>query len=136
MVAAFYGILMAWSLICFSLINSILQEQGWDGALQLFIIGFLLVLGWYFFLAISYRLEQRGKGEVLLISPRRTIRAKAGDITLVEVPGAGIGLIRFRVGRERVYLFCKVKNETLKRILLTLKELNPDMKFKNLVGIV
>ncbi|MBW1997439.1 MAG: hypothetical protein JRJ29_05655 [Deltaproteobacteria bacterium] len=102
----------------------------------MFVIGFLLVLGWYFFLAICYRLEHGEKGEVLLISPRRTIRARAGDITLVEVPGVGIGLIRFRVGRERVYLFCKVKNETLKRILLALKELNPDMKFKNLVGIV
>lgn len=136
MVAAFYGILLVWSMVCLSLINSMFAEWGWSGGFQLFIIGFLLLFGWQFFLAISYRLEQSDRGEILLKSPRRTVRAKAGDIALVEMPRAGIGLIRFRLGDEKVYLFCRMNNESLKKILVTLKEVNPNMEFKNLTGVV
>ncbi|MBW2027975.1 MAG: hypothetical protein JRH06_02970 [Deltaproteobacteria bacterium] len=136
MIAVSWGILLVWTLICLSLIKSIFGEWGWSGALQLFIIVFLLLFGWAFFLAISYRLEQGKKGDILLISPRKAVRAEAKDVTSVELPGAGIGLVRFRLGKGKVYLFCTVKNETLKEILLTLKELNPDMEFKNLKGVV
>jgi hypothetical protein len=100
LVAAFYVILLVWSVICISLIDAILEEGGSSGVFPLFIIGFILFYMWYFSLAISYRLELRDDGEIRLRSLRRTLRTNAEGIAVVEFPRVGLGFIRFRLERE------------------------------------
>lgn len=131
MVAAFYAILLVWSVICISVINTILEKKGTSGIFPLFIIGFILFCMWYFSLAISFRLEVRADGEIRLRSLRRTIRTNAEGIDLVEFPRAGLGFIRFRLKREKAYLFCLTHNAVLKAVLSAIKSANSDMVFKH-----
>jgi len=40
------------------------------------------------------------------------------------------GFIRFRLEREKAYLFCCITDEGLQRILKTMQETNSEIKFK------
>ena len=132
LVGDFYAVLLGWSAICISLIDSILEEGGTSGVSPLFMIGFILCYMWYFSLAISYRLELRDDGEIRLRSLRRTIRINAKGIAVVEFPRVGLGFIRFRLEREKAYLFCLAQNAFLKTVLAEIKSANSDIIFKNL----
>ncbi|MGD2269068.1 MAG: hypothetical protein PVI06_01600 [Desulfobacterales bacterium] len=131
-VGAFYALLSGWSVICVSLIESILEEWGSSGVFPLFMIGFILCYMWYFSLAISYRMEIGHDGNIRLKSLRRTIRTHAEGISVVEFPRLGLGFIRFRLEREKAYLLCLTINESLKNILSVIRDANPDINFKNL----
>ena len=98
----------------------------------MFMIGFILFYMWYFSLAISYRLELRDDGEIRLRSLRRTLRTNAEEIAVVEFPRVGLGFIRFRLEREKAYLFCLSQNVVLKTVLAAIKSANSDIIFKNL----
>lgn len=130
LVVAFYAILLVWSVICISVIKTIIEKGGSSGLFPLFMIGFILFCMWYFSLAISYRLELEADGEIRLKSLRRTIRTSAGGIAVVEFPRAGLGFIRFRLKREKAYLFCLTNNVVLKSALAAIKSANADMVFK------
>jgi amino acid permease len=130
LVAAFYVILLVWSVICISLIDAILEEGGTTGVFPLFMIGFILFYMWYFSLAISYRLELKDDGEIRLRSLRRTLRTNAKEISAVEFPRVGFGFIRFRLEREKAYLFCLPQNAVLKRVLEAIRSANSDIMFK------
>ena len=130
LVAVFYAILLVWSVVCVSLINAVLEEGRTSGVFPLFMIGFILFCMWYFSLAISYRLELRADGEIRLKSLRRTIRTNAEGISVVEFPRMGLGFIRFRLKREKAYLFCLSNNAVLKTALSAMKNANSDMVFK------
>ena len=130
LVGAFYIILLVWSVICISLIDAILEEGGSSGVFPLFMIGFILFYMWYFSLAISYRLELRVNGEIRLRSLRRILRITAEEIAAVEFPRVGLGFIRFRLEREKAYLFCMPQNAVLKTVLDAIKSANPDILFK------
>lgn len=130
LVTAFYAILLIWSVICILLIDAVLEEGGTSGVFPLFMIGFILFCMWYFSLAISYRLKLRADGEIHLKSLRRTIRTNAEGIAVVEFPRMGLGFIRFRLKREKAYLFCVTNNPVLKTALSAIKNGNSDMVFK------
>jgi hypothetical protein len=51
---------------------------------------------------------------------------------LIEGPHLPIGFIRFRLEREKAYLFCVAKDKELQKILFAIRKANPDIKFKNL----
>ena len=130
LVVAFYAVLLVWSVICISLINTVLKKGATTGVFPLFMIGFILFCMWYFSLAISYRLELRADGEIRLKSFRRTIRTSAGGITVVELPRMGLGFIRFRLKREKAYLFCLTNHAALQSALAEIKNANSDIVFK------
>jgi hypothetical protein len=131
-VGAFYALLLGWTVVCVSLIESILEEWGSSGVFPLFMIGFILCYMWYFSLAISYRMEIGNDGNIRLKSLRRTIHINAEEISVVEFPRLGAGFIRFRLEREKAYLLCLTINEPLKKILSVIRNTNPDINFKNL----
>jgi hypothetical protein len=130
LVVAFYVILLFWSVISMSLIQSILAEKAKAGAFPLFVIGFILFCMWYFSLGISYRVEFRDNGEIQLKSLRRTIRTIAEGISVIELPRMGLGFIRFRLEREKAYLFGLTHSALLKTVLAAIYEANSDIKFK------
>ena len=119
-----------WSVICISLINTILGEGGTSRVFPLFMIGFILFYMWYFSLAISYRLELKDDGVIRLRSLRRILRTSAEEISVVEFPRVGFGFIRFRLEREKAYLFCLPRNAVLRATLEAIKSANPDILFK------
>ena len=131
-VALFYLLLVAWTIICILLIGFKLTQSAWGNLLQLFMIAFIIGMTWYFSMAISYRANMGEDGILWLTSFRRILRIDSRKMELIEGPHLPIGFIRFRLEREKAYLFCVVRNKELQGILLAIRKANPDVKFKNI----
>ncbi len=131
-VGIFYLLLAAWVVVCLVFINSIFNEFGLAGLFRLFMIVFILIYMCYFASAISYKIEVWDEGHIRLTSFRRIINTHAEEIPIVEGPHLPVGFIRFRLEREKAYLFCLMNNEFLKKALSVIRNANPDINFKNL----
>jgi hypothetical protein len=127
-VALFYLILLAWTVISVLIMGA----KGWVNWLQLFMVAFIFVMTWYFSLGISYKVEIKEDGKLELFSFRRLISIHSTKIAMVEGPHLPIGFIRFRLEREKAYLFGIPRNRDLQQILSVIRKTNPDIKFKNL----
>ena len=128
----FYTALVAWTIICVLLIGLKVTQSEWANLFQLFMIAFIIAMTWYFSMGISYRVNVEEDGTVQLTSFRRILRIDSKKMELIEGPHLPIGFIRFRLAREKAYLFCVVKDKTLQQILSRIREVNPDIKFKSL----
>jgi len=128
----FYAMLVAWTITCIVLIGFKLTQSEWGNLFQLFMIAFIIAMTWYFSMGISYRVNVEEDGTVQLTSFRRILRVHSRKMELIEGPHLPIGFIRFRLEREKAYLFCVIKNKELQKILLAIRKANPDIKFKNL----
>src|SRR4030067_2405297 len=128
----FYAMLIAWTIICILIIGFKVTQSEWVNLFQLFMIAFIIAMTWYFSMGISYRVNVEEDGTVQLTSFRRILRIDSKKMELIEGPHLPIGFIRFRLAREKAYLFCVVKDKTLQQILSRIREVNPDIKFKNI----
>jgi hypothetical protein len=131
-VGIFYAALLVWTAFCVVLIGSKTIETGWPLG-QLLMIAFILAYTWYFSLGISTKIRIQAAGDMELTCFRRIIRVHAGDVSMVEGPRFAFlpyGFIRFRLEREKAYLFCCITDEGLQRILKTMQETNSEIKFK------
>ena len=131
-VGIFYAVLIAWTMICILLIGFKVSQSEWTNLFQLFMFAFIIAMTWYFSMGISYRVNVEKDGTVQLTSFRRILRVHFQKMELIEGPHLPIGFIRFRLEREKAYLFCVIKNKELQKILLAIRKANPDIKFKNL----
>jgi hypothetical protein len=131
----FYAALVAWTIICILLIGFKISQSEWGNAIQLFMIAFIIAMTWYFSMGISYRVNVEEDGTVQLTSFRRILRIDSRKMELIEGPHLPIGFIRFRLEREKAYLFGIPKNRDLQQILSIILKTNPDVKFKNLTLI-
>ena len=129
---AFYVLLVAWTIICILLIGFKVSQSEWGNAIQLFMIAFIIAMTWYFSMGISYRVNLEEDGTLRLTSLRRILRVDCRKMELIEGPHLPIGFIRFRLEREKAYLFGVVKDKTLQQILSRIRGVNPDIKFKSL----
>jgi hypothetical protein len=128
----FYAALVAWTIICILFIGIKVTQSEWGNLFQLFMIAFIIAMTWYFSMGVSYRINVEEDGTVELTSFRRILRVQSRKMELIEGPPLPIGFIRFRLEREKAYLFCVIKNKELQKILLAIREANSDIKFKNL----
>ena len=131
-VVLFYSLLVTWTIICILLIGFKVTQSEWGNLFQLFMFAFIIAMTWYFSMGISYRVNLEEDGTLQLTSFRRILRIDSRKMELIEGPQLPIGFIRFRLEREKAYLFCVVKNKELQKILLAIRKANPDIKFKNL----
>jgi hypothetical protein len=131
-VGIFYGMLVAWTIICILLIGFKVTQSEWGNLFQLFMFAFIIAMTWYFSMGISYRIKLEEDGTIQLTSFRRILRVHSQKMELIEGPHLPVGFIRFRLEREKAYLFCVVKDKTLQQILSRIREANPDIKFRNL----
>jgi hypothetical protein len=132
-VGIFYGALVAWTIICIFFIGFKATQSKWGNLFQIFMIAFIIGMTWYFSMGISYRIIVEEDGSVQLTSFRRILRVHSQKMEFIEGPHLPIGFIRFRLEREKAYLFGLVKNRELQKILLAIRKANPDIRFKNLV---
>ena len=128
----FYAMLVAWTIICILLIGFKVTQSEWGNLFQLFMFAFIIAMTWYFSMGISYRVNVEEDGIVQLTSFRRILRIHSQNMELIEGPHLPIGFIRFRLEREKAYLFCVAKDKELQKILFAIRKANPDIKFKNL----
>jgi hypothetical protein len=131
-IGIFYGALVAWTIICILLIGFKVTQSERTNLFQLFMIAFIIAMTWYFSMGISYRVNVEEDGTVQLGSLRRILRVHSQKIELIEGPHLPIGFIRFRLEREKAYLFGIPKNRDLQQVLSVIRKTNPDIKFKNL----
>lgn len=132
--ATFYILLIAWTAVCVVLLGSKALKAGWPLG-QLLMVAFVLAYTWYFSLGISYRISVASDGSVQLTSFRRKLTVSAKEITRVEGPRFALvpfGFVRFRLEREKAYLFTLVRDEALQRVLAAIRRNNPEVKFKGL----
>lgn len=130
----FYFLLAAWTVLCIILLGSKALKTGWPLG-QLLMIAFVLAYTWYFSLGIAYKITVDLEGKIELTSFRRKITVRAGDISMAEGPRFAIipfGFIRFRLEREKAYLFIRITDESLQKILAVIRRKNPEIKFKGL----
>lgn len=124
----FYSVLLAWTIVSIFLFGI----KGWRSWFQLFMIAFIFIFTWYFSLGIFYRIDMGRDGVVGLTSLRRTMKVSPQEIRLIEGPHLPIGFIRFHLEREKVFLFCVMRNKHLQQILSNLRNLNPEIQSRNL----
>ena len=130
----FYILLAAWTVVCVVLLGSKTLKTGWPLG-QLLMIAFVIGYTWYFSLGISYKIRVDSDGTIELTSFRRKITVNADDISMAEGPRFAIisfGFIRFRLEREKAYLFIRITDESLQKVLTAIRKNNPEMKFKGL----
>lgn len=130
----FYFMLAVWTAICVFLLGTKAIKVGWPLG-QLLMIAFVLAYTWYFSMGISYKIYVDADGNIELKSFRRIIRVNAKEIEMAEGPRFAIvpfGFIRFRLQREKAYLFVLITDEALRTVLDTIRRANPEMKFKGL----
>jgi hypothetical protein len=130
-VGIFYVALVAWTIVCIFFIGVKVTQSEWGNLFQLFMIAFIIAMTWYFSMGISYRITVEEDGTVQLTSFRRILKTHSRKMELIEGPHFPIGFIRFRLEREKAYLFCVARDKGLQEILLTIWKANPDIKFKN-----
>jgi hypothetical protein len=127
----FYSILSAWTLAAIFYLGSKLEHFATADLPHWLIMAFIVGITWYFSLGISYKIEAEEDGSVRLTSYRRVLQIRAADISVVQGPFLPIGFVRFRLQREKAYLFCVATNHALHEVLSLLSSKNPDIKFKS-----
>jgi hypothetical protein len=131
-VGLFYILLLVWTIVCIVMIGSKTLSAGWP-LFQLLMIAFVLGYTWFFSLGISYRIYINEKGTIEFTSFRRVLSSKADAISLVEGPRLAFmpySFIRFRLEREKAYLFCRITDDQLQLVLKKMRLTNREMKFK------
>ncbi len=131
-VGLFYMLLLVWTVVCVVMIGSKTLRAGWP-LFQLLMIAFVLGYTWFFSLGISYRVSINEKGTIEFTSFRRVLSFKADAVSLVEGPRLAFmpySFIRFRLEREKAYLFCRITDDQLQQVLKKMRLTNREMKFK------
>lgn len=132
LVWTFYGLLAAWTLACSVLFGVRGFSLAWADLGQWAMIAFVVAYTWYWSLGIFHRAHLDPEGNLHLFSQRRTVVVAAEQIPVVEGPLLPLGFVRFRLTREKGYLFCRAGDQDLSRLLLAIKQLNPGVKFKHI----
>jgi hypothetical protein len=112
--------------------GSIEFSFGWPLA-RMIMIAFVMVYTWYFSLAISFKIGITERGDIELTSFRRVVRVNAEVIGMVEGPKWAImpyGFVRFRLEREKAYIFCCITDTDFEQYMQIMKDANPEMVLK------
>ena len=131
---SFYLVLLVWTGICLLLMGSIEFAFGWP-LVRMVMIAFVMVYTWYFSLAISYKIGITERGDIELTSFRRVIRVDAEVIGMVEGPKWAIipyGFVRFRLEREKAYIFGCITDADFEQYMQIMKAANPEMVVKGM----
>jgi hypothetical protein len=133
-VAIFYAFLVAWTVV--SLVFLWPKAMGGTVSLvQLGMIAFVLAYTWYFSLGIFYEVSVWAQGDMEMKSFRRVIKIPLDDLSVIEGPRFATlpyGFLRFRLTREKVYVFCRITSDDLRQLLSTMKRVNKKLEMKGI----
>ena len=133
-VAIFYGFLLVWTVVSIVFLGPRAAAGQWPTG-QLLMIAFVLGYTWYFSLGISYKVVAGLDGTVEMTSIRRKATFQATQISLVEGPRFSLlpyAFIKFRLDREKAYVFCNLMSQDLREVLALMKRANKELGFKSL----
>ena len=130
----FYGLLLVWTVVSIVFLGPRAATGHWPTG-QLLMIAFVLGYTWYFSLGISYKVVAGADGKVEMTSIRRKASLQATQISLVEGPRFALlpyVFIKFRLDREKAYVFCNLTSQDLREVLSSMKGANRELGFKSL----
>lgn len=130
-VGGFYVVLFAWTVVCAILLGGKALTANWGSFFQWFMIVFVVAYTWYFSAGIFYKVSMDREGNLKFTSLRRVVELGPDDVFMVEGPHLPLGFLRFRLAREKAYLMCSPRNQQVRGLLVRLRQLNPELKFKN-----
>lgn len=137
-VMVFYGLLVAWSVVSIYLIGTKAIIARWPVG-QLAMIGFVIAYTWYWCLGISYRISVSESGNIELKSFRRVLELDPSEVLAVESPKVSLiptVFIRFRLPRERAYIFSMISSADLSRVFRMMHKNNRELLFKGFAGML
>jgi len=132
-IGLFYIFLFLWTVLCLPLVALHAERTGWSNYwLQAVMIVFVFGYTWYWSLAISYRIRLEEDGTIVLRSFRREIRVTPARVEAIEGPPFRMpfGFMKFKIGGEKIYLFCRMTDKRLQGILADLLKENHGIKVK------
>jgi len=128
----FYFALSVWTIISVFYLVSKFWQPGKGELTQSWIMFFIVVITWYFSISLCYKIEIGEEGVIRLYSFRRVIQTSPSEINLIQGPVLPLGFIRFRLEREKVYLFCLATSKDLHEVLSFVCEKNRNIHVKSL----
>ncbi len=131
-VGSFYLILAGWIVFCLTYLEAVFNRLELSVMFGFVMVTFIIIITCYFSLGISYQIKVGANGSIRLTSFRRTIDTCAEDIHIIEGPHLPVGFIRFRLDREKAYLFYIANNTAIETVLKKIRRANPDINFKHL----
>ena len=134
-VGVFYLILIGWILFAFTYLELIFSQLGVSVMFGFVMIGFIILVSSYFALGIAYRMDMDENGNIQLTSFRRVLETSTDSTHMIEGPQTPFGFLRFRLEKEKAYLFCVPNNPEMKTILKRIRREDPDIRFKHLTVI-
>jgi hypothetical protein len=126
--AAFYGLLLIWTIGTVPLIVQKFQQGGFRGDwLYASMIGFFYLFTWFWSLGLFYRIALDADGRIQMRSLRRTLEISAKQVHTIEGSrlSGGFGFIRMKLPRESAYLFCHRRTGPIEEILREIRRMNP-----------
>jgi hypothetical protein len=136
-VLIFYGLLLLWTVVSIVFLGPRAASGQWPTG-QLLMIAFVLGYTWFFSLGISYKVVAGADGKVEMTSIRRKTSLQATRISLVEGPRFALlpyAFIKFRLDREKAYVFCNLMSQDLREALSLMKQANRELGFKSLPSV-
>ncbi len=130
-VAAFYGLLVLWTVGTVPLIWRRFEQGVFRGDwLYGAMISFFYLYTWFWSLGLVSRISLNAAGQVEMKSLRRTLVIPAKEVRAIEGSrfSKGFGFIRFKLPRESVYLFCHRRDAELEEILREIRKSTPLIK--------
>jgi len=93
---------------------------------------FIIILTCYFALGISYKIQVTKNGDIRLTSLRKVINTSTEVVFNIEGPRLPIGFLRFRLQKEKAYLFYVANQTDIQAVLKTIRLADADINFKHL----
>jgi hypothetical protein len=131
-VGVFYGFLLVWTVVSLYFLWP-KALRGGVPVVQLAMIAFVLAYTWYFSLGISYEVRMEDQMDMKIKSFRRVLEIPLGDIAAIEGPRFAVlpyGFLRFRLVREKAYVFCQFTSEDLNHLLALIQRANKKVEMK------
>lgn len=130
LVGIFYTVLIVWTGISIFFLAGRAARAELSDAFQWVMIAAVFGFTWHFSLGLFYRIGLGPEQTIHFKGVRRGLTVHPREIEAVEGPYLPVGFVRFKVGRERLYLLCSIRNADLQAILKRIGEINPDIRFK------
>ena len=131
-VGGFYLIVAVWAVVCAAFLVVRIVYQGFADAFQLFMVAFVTGFTFYFSLGIAYWVGIDEHGSLRFRSIRGESRVPPQDVEALEGPPLAVGFVRFRLPREKLYLFCAPANPAFREVVAALRRANPGLRLKRL----
>ncbi len=131
-IGIFYLILAGWILFSLAYLEKIFTQLQISVVFGFVMVIFVIILTCYFALGIYYKIQVTKNGDIQLTSFRKVINISTEVVFNIEGPRLPIGFLRFRLEKQKAYLFYIANHTDIQTVLRTIRLADSDINFKHL----